>query len=69
VGRKGGDLTSAMKALVEQGPAHAPELTPASIAKARRLKEATGVAYPSLTLLRLISRVLKGLRSEQPPPF
>ena len=32
-------LTSAMKALVEQGPAHAPELTPASIAKARRLKK------------------------------
>ena len=34
-------LASAMKALVEQGPAHAPELTPASIAKARRLKEAS----------------------------
>jgi transposase len=32
-------LTSAMKAVVEQGPARAPELTPAVIAKVRRLKK------------------------------
>ena len=32
-------LTSAMKAVVEKGPARAAELTPAVIAKVRRLKK------------------------------
>jgi len=32
-------LTSAMKAIVEQEPAHAPELTLAVIAKVRHLKK------------------------------